>query len=147
MDVSNFTQVVQNKLSYIQKYLSELSPLLVPSTKEILARKTEMHAVERLVQLIVDAAVDINTLIIEQEKFQSSEDYQGTFTILGEHGILPYELATSIAPSVGLRNALVHVYEKLDPERVVNDTKRNIDQYHQYVKHIFEYIERTKSST
>ena len=62
------------------------------------------HALERLVQLIVDEMVDINTHIIAESDFQVPSDYQSTFITLAENKILPAEFAEKIAPSIGLRN-------------------------------------------
>lgn len=118
--------------------------MLIPSDKEILADKKSTAAIERYFQLIVDAAIDINTAIIQKEKLQPSVDYQGTFALMSECKALPFELTQAIANSVGLRNGLVHAYEKLDPARVIHDIRRNIGQYREYIKYIFEYIERQK---
>jgi len=140
----NTYKAVVSKLELMQGYFERLDPLLLPSDKEILADTTALAAVERNFQLIVDAAVDINTAIIKKEGVQTPDDYQGTFEMMVRCSALPRELAFAIAPSVGLRNALVHVYEKIDPARVVHDIKQNIHQYRQYIKYILEYIEAKK---
>ncbi len=142
--LDNTYKVVVNKLELMQEYFGRLDPLLIPSDKEILTDTTALSAIERNFQLIVDAAIDINTAIIKKENIQVSDDYQGTFELISKCSALPHELAFAIAPSVGLRNALVHVYEKIDPARVIHDIKNNIGQYRQYMKYIYEYIERQK---
>ena len=42
-----------------------------------------------------------------------------TFEVLGEAGLLPRDLAESLAKMVGFRNILVHDYAKLDPAIVL----------------------------
>ncbi len=142
--LDNTYKSVISKLELMQGYFGRLEPLLLPSDDDILADTTVLSAIERNFQLIVDAAVDINTAIIKKENLQTPEDYQGTFEILARCSALPRELAFAMAPSVGLRNALVHVYEKIDPARVIHDVKQGIDQYRQYMKHILAYIESKK---
>ncbi len=142
--LDNTIRAVVSKLELMQGYFERLDPLLLPSDKEILADTTALSAIERNFQLIVDAAIDINTAIIQKENMQPSDDYQGTFALMAKCSALPHELAFEIAPSVGLRNALVHVYEKIDPARVIHDIKRDIGQYRQYIKHIFEYVQNKK---
>jgi uncharacterized protein YutE (UPF0331/DUF86 family) len=144
--LDNTYQTVVSKLELMQSYFERLDPLLLPPDQAILANTTVLSAIERNFQLIVDAAIDINTAIIKKENFQTPDDYQGTFEILARCSALPSELAFAMAPSVGLRNALVHVYEKIDPARVIHDIKHNMDQYRQYMKHILEYIESKKVS-
>ena len=108
---------------------------------------TARAAIERYFQLIVDAAIDINTAIIQKAGMQPSIDYQGTFGLMAKCSALPYELAFQIAPSVGLRNGLIHSYEKLDPARVVHEIKRNMGQYREYMRHILEYVEGKKQNS
>lgn len=73
---------------------------------------------------MVDAAVDINSHIISASDFETSDDYHSTLTTLAEHNILPRELADRIAPSVGLRNRIVHQYEEVNPTRMIEETKQ-----------------------
>lgn len=139
--LDNTYKVVISKLELMQEYFGLLDPLLVPDDKDILADSTALSAIERNFQLIVDAAVDINTAIIKKENLQTPDDYQGTYEIVSRCSAIPRELSIAIAPSVGLRNALVHVYEKLDKARVVHDIKYNMHQYREYMKCILQYIE------
>ena len=135
-------KVVIAKLELMQSYFNELDPLLIPEDENILSNSVNLHAIERLFQLIVDAAIDINTAIIKEKDMQPSLDYQSTFEIMATCKVLPDDLARAIAPSVGLRNALVHVYEKIDSKKVIHDIKRNIGQYRQYIKCILEYLDQ-----
>ena len=66
--LDNTSQVVMSKLGYMQEYFTRLDPLLVPNDKDILTDYIHMAAIERLFQLIVDVAIDINTAIIQKER-------------------------------------------------------------------------------
>lgn len=102
------------KFEEILSYLKELNDLLKFSAKEILADSGKIHIAERLLQLIVDTIIDINQHFIKELNLKISEDFQGTFYILGENEILPMDFAEKIAPVVGLRNRIVHRYETLN---------------------------------
>jgi uncharacterized protein YutE (UPF0331/DUF86 family) len=45
-----------------------------------------------------------------------------------------------MAPVVGLRNRLVHRYEKVDIEILLETVRKSKDDFKQYVKHILEYL-------
>ncbi len=62
---------------------------------------------------------------------------------LGELGILPRELALSLAPSAGLRNRLVHEYESLDDAKVLASIGALLAQYPQYVQAVESYLSKT----
>lgn len=134
--------IIQSRLAAIKKYLLILEPVLPKVSLDSL----EMYAVERLFQLIVDAAIDINTHIITRSDLETPDDYQGTFAILADNKIIPREFADKISKSVGLRNLLVHGYEKVDKSKSLSDIASGISQYMEYMKHIQKFTEKTKSS-
>jgi uncharacterized protein YutE (UPF0331/DUF86 family) len=107
-------RIVETKLSYIQTYYQELEGVLGYSDQEIKSDSLRLRALERIIQLIVDEVTDINNHIIRYAQLRVLEDFQSAFLILAENQILPEEFARRIAPVVGLRNRLVHRYEKVD---------------------------------
>ncbi|MBI5004017.1 DUF86 domain-containing protein [Candidatus Kaiserbacteria bacterium] len=135
-------EVVINKLVAVKDYLGELQPLLQRESREIIDDSVVLHAIERLFQLIVDTSIDINTYIIGESGFNVPEDYQSTFITLGEHGVIPTDFARKIAPSVGLRNQIVHKYGKVDLKFMVDQIKGEIGDYAQYLKHIDEFLKK-----
>lgn len=135
--------LIKTKMADIQKYYSELEPILKEDAREIIENNLKLHTVERLFQLIVDASVDINTHIISESGIQIPDDYQSTFTALGENKILPMEFALKIAPSVGLRNLVVHKYGKVDIKKMIDDIKNEIEQYLEYLKNIQKFLEKS----
>ncbi|MBM3260991.1 DUF86 domain-containing protein [Candidatus Kaiserbacteria bacterium] len=135
--------LVETKMADMQAYLAELEPTLALGTREIVHDNFKLHTVERLFQLIVDCAIDINTHIIASSNLPAPDDYQSTFTTIGERGMLPDNFARRIAPSVGLRNLVVHRYGKVDIVRMVDDISHEIGQYRDYLRHIVEYLKKS----
>ncbi len=130
---------VSEKLAEIIKYQEELKQHLGFSDQEILQDSGRMHIAERLFQLIVDLMLDINNHFIKELKLELSDDFQGTFYILGKHNILDNNFAQKIASVVGIRNRIVHGYEKLDKERFVSELKQNHTDFDRYIKSIKNY--------
>lgn len=133
-------ELVKNKISDIQKYFKELEIILQEDSKNIIENNLKLHTVERLFQLIVDIAIDINTHIITESDFSIPNDYQSTFITLGENKILPMSFALKIAPSVGLRNLIVHKYGKVDIEKMIYDVKNEISDYLEFSKLIDAFL-------
>jgi uncharacterized protein YutE (UPF0331/DUF86 family) len=131
---------IETKLSYIQTYYRELEVVLGYSDQDIKDDILRLRALERIVQLIVDEITDINNHIIRYAQLRVPEDFQSAFLILAENRILPDEFATRIAPVVGLRNRLVHRYEKVDVEILLNTVRKSKEDFKEYVKYIFKYL-------
>jgi uncharacterized protein YutE (UPF0331/DUF86 family) len=55
--------------------------------------------------------------------------------------VLPQDLATRLANTTGLRNRLVHQYEKLCHEVVYYSLKPLVKNYRQYIVLIRDYIQ------
>jgi uncharacterized protein YutE (UPF0331/DUF86 family) len=131
---------VETKLSYIQTYYQELEGVLGYSDREIKGDTLRLRALERIIQLVVDEIIDINNHIIRYVQLRVPEDFQSTFLILAENKILPEEFARRIAPVVGLRNRLVHRYEKVAVEILLNTIRKSKEDFKEYVKHILLYL-------
>jgi uncharacterized protein YutE (UPF0331/DUF86 family) len=135
-------ETVKDKLTMISEYIAELEPFLRFSNQEIKDDKSKLRNVERLLQLIVDEAVDVNSHLIAELNLESPREYRGTFIVLGKNAILPAPFAEKISESVGLRNGIVHQYEKIETDRMLDDIRNNIADYVEYVKFIAAFIAR-----
>lgn len=133
-------ELVSNKLNDLSGYYQRLEELAREDAIEIIRNDLKLHTVERLFQLIVDIAVDINTHIISETDMHMPDDYFSTFVVLGENRVLPVEFSLKIAPSVGLRNLVVHKYGKVDTKKMIDDIKAEISDYAEYMKYINDFI-------
>ncbi|MGQ9648154.1 MAG: type VII toxin-antitoxin system HepT family RNase toxin [Thermodesulfobacteriota bacterium] len=131
---------VEAKLAYIQSYYQELENVLDYPDKEIKEDKIKLRALERIIQLIVDEMIDINNHFIRYAHLRVPEDFQSAFLVLAENNILPQEFAIKLAPVVGLRNRLVHRYEKVDVGTLLISTRKSKSDFKEYVRHILKYL-------
>jgi len=133
-------EVVQRKLKKLNLYIEELAHYQNLSFEEYLEKFQHKRAVERLIQLIVDVAVDINSHTIVDEGNPPPEDAFDSFIQAAKYGILPIEFAKKIAPSTGERNIIVHEYEKIDDGLVYDSIKEAIKMYKEYVAYYTKFI-------
>lgn len=133
-------QFIREKLEKIKLYYEELNNLFKYSLEEIKKDYIKRHAAERLLQLIVDEMIDINNHLISRLNLSSPDDFQSTFVILSDNKTLPKDFAQKIAPVVGLRNQLVHRYEKLDLDFLLKQINNEKEDFRKYVRLIEKYI-------
>lgn len=126
---------LKRKIERLRAYLDELALYLESPDELILARddQTKLRAVERIFQLVVDEAVDINTLIIAGHRVESPESYRSTFYALAEAHILDYHFAERISESARLRNNLIHEYEKLTLDEVLVGIRKQTPLFQEYL--------------
>jgi uncharacterized protein YutE (UPF0331/DUF86 family) len=133
---------VKSKIFLIKSYYEELEYILSFSDTEIKKDFVKLRAIERIIQLIVDEVIDINNHFIRYGSFKIPESFQSSFLVLAENNILPESFAKKIAPVVGLRNRLVHRYEKIDLDLLLSLVRKNKEDFIEYVKYIFQFIEK-----
>src|SRR5262245_25545105 len=107
-------ELVNRKLSQIVEYLTALTPLQELSYADYLQQPLTRYAAERLLQLLVDTAVDINAHLIVELTGAPPQDYYDSFIKAVQAGVLSVAFALNIAHSTGLRNRLIHQYEAID---------------------------------
>ena len=129
-----------SKIERIKESLKKIRSKLQLSDDEIIRSDDNLAALERYFQLVVDSAIDINHHFIKEGGFGIPDDLQSTFTALGEHDILPSDFANKIGKSVGLRNRIVHQYEDVKPAIFVENIRKNIGDYDEYLKYILSNL-------
>lgn len=132
--------IVRRKLAVIIENLKALEPIKVMSKEDYIEDIYKRKAAERLLQELIEAAIDINTHIIVQTGNIAPDDYYESFMRAGELKIISLDLAEKLAPSAGLRNRLVHEYDLLEHSLVLDAVRMAEELYPEYIKEIEDYI-------
>lgn len=137
-------EVIKEKLLLLGKYLEELSELKGLTFKEYMERNIIKRGAERLLQLLVEVASDINSAILVDKAEIPPDSYYDSFIKAGNSGIISVKLSRELAPTTGLRNRLVHEYGEYKESIVFRNINiKNMSRfYKQYLKEINNYMER-----
>ncbi len=133
-------ELVRRKLNKIIEYLEELKGIEDYSFQDYLDNYFIKRTTERLIQLIVEIATDINGHIIVDNGYLPPKTYYESFLILSELGVISREFAKEIAPSTGLRNRLIHEYEEIDDEIVYKSVSSALRLDKEYIKKVEKYL-------
>lgn len=134
--------IVRRKLAVIIEALNALVPIKGMTTEEYRDDLYKRKAAERLMQELIEAAIDINTHVIVHTGNTPPDDYYESFIRLGELKVISKTLAEKLAPSAGLRNRLVHEYDTLKDSIVLKAIGTAEGLYPQYIKEIEGYISK-----
>jgi uncharacterized protein YutE (UPF0331/DUF86 family) len=134
--------LINAKLRRMQEYLAEIEGILAMSVEDILASLEKTRTVERNFQLVVEAMLDINVHLIRECNFNAPDNLGSTFIILAENKVLEMDFARKISPIVGLRNALVHGYEKIDGERFVTFFQKDRADFDVYMHAVNDFVSK-----
>ncbi|MCU0551403.1 MAG: DUF86 domain-containing protein [Leptolyngbya sp. Prado105] len=132
---------IEVRLDLIAGYLTELSQLTAFTSDEILADFYKYRTTERLLELIIQASLDINRHLLKEIRQIEPTTNADAFTEAIRVGILPEALGSRLVKAAGLRNRLAHRYEQIDPEIVIEAIQPTLTDYPTYIRAINAYLD------
>jgi uncharacterized protein YutE (UPF0331/DUF86 family) len=134
--------ILRAQITIILDNLKAPEPIGEMSRDEYLRDLCKRKATERLLQELIEAAIDINTHIVVGSGYAPPDDYYQSFIRAGELGFLSPGLAEKLAPSAGLRNRLVHEYDRIDHAIILKPVSMAQELYPRYIEEISDFLSR-----
>lgn len=132
--------VVERRLAHQRDLLIELNGLHIESADQLRSEAVTRAATERMIQAVVDLAIDINGHIASSVLGRAPATGRESFDLLAESGVITSDLAQRLKPSVGLRNVLVHLYADIDIEIVAHSVAEVIEHFGAYVRAVARWM-------
>jgi uncharacterized protein YutE (UPF0331/DUF86 family) len=118
--------VVSRRLLVLNECLLELSRPEAGDASRLAADSVLRAAVERWVQLAIEACIDVATHVIAEEGWTPPASGRDAFVVLAAHGRLSLDLSRRLGQAVGMRNILVHDYVAVDLIRLAGVAQRDV---------------------
>jgi len=96
---------------------------------------------ERNLHKIIEAIVDIGKMLISDKKLREPGNNREVFMILSENGLFPSEYLPLIEKMSGMRNILVHSYDRINDSIVYGVLKKNLKD----IKKMSNYFKKSAS--
>lgn len=132
--------VVLARLNFIADNLRELRRFESISLEDYLSSFDHRIISERIVEVIVQAAVDVNEHILTRIHNLESVTNRASFLQAEQYGMITPEVAEELSKSAGLRNILAHRYLEIDYAKLFDGIKLALIYYPIYIQQISEYI-------
>ena len=136
---------IKAKIAVVQERVRRLSGFKKLAFAAYLKNLTVKDAVERNIEVAIQACIDIARIIIKREGFREPEDNKGVFVVLSENGIISEDSLKFLIPMAGTRNVLVHGYEKIDDAIIFAVLKKHVSDFNVFLKEIEEKYLATKT--
>ena len=103
-------------------------------------------AVERNMQVAIEACLDIGKIIISKEGLREPEDNKGVFIVLTEADIISSESLEFMVPMAGTRNVLVHGYDRINDSTIYTVIKKRLDDFTKFLREVRDnYIKKDRA--
>jgi len=114
--------LVAKKLAFIETCVRELRTLARP--ERIADDVREERFVEHTLQLAIQAALDVGSHIVSDDRLGEPETGRDVFRLLARAGVVTDPLAERLERMAGFRNVVVHLYQDVDLD-IVRDVVLN----------------------
>lgn len=122
--------LVAKKLAFIETCVRELRTLAQP---ELIAEDIrEQRFVEHTLQLAIQAALDVGSHIVSDDRLGEPDTSRDVFRLLERAGIVTADLGTRLEQMAGFRNVVVHLYQEVDLGIVRDVVENHLDDLLQF---------------
>ena len=111
-------EATPRRLIALREAIRDLSRTEAREADRLLTDRVLRAAVERWLQVAIEACIDLATAVIAEEGWTPPEHARSAFKTLAAHGLIAPELARKLGSAAGLRNLIVHDYADLDVDRM-----------------------------
>lgn len=130
---------VNQKLNSALMYLAQLEK--VKFDKESLKDNIDTQAkVFFLYQNVIERCLGLAMYIVRFKKLGVPKNASETFLLLSQDNIIDSDSSKRLSGAYGFRNILIHEYDNIDYEDIVEEHNHNIENLKSYLKQIAEYI-------
>lgn len=109
---------VEARVQRLEQLIERLDEVHRGGEAAYLADEQRRAATERWLQVSVQICIDLGTQFVAEQSARPPSDYAEVFTILGEKGVIPTDLAQRLAEAAKQRNLIVHLYLEIDDRAV-----------------------------
>lgn len=133
---------LSQKISQLEEICRSIQKLQREITrKKFLTDDIIQKAIERYLQIALEAVIDISDHVINDVGLRKPVDYKDAILILGEGEILSKTFAQKFSHAAGFRNILVHDYVDIDPKKVFDHFKNDSKDIKVFIRSVVRYIE------
>ena len=115
------TDIILSKKESLERCIRQVRAYYAqPSDVEFRADYLRQDAIAINLQRAMELAIDMANHVIRERKLGLPKESKQSFEILEKSGIIPQELSRKLQGMVGFRNILVHEYQNMDIQIMID---------------------------
>lgn len=99
-----------------------------------------LDGVKYLFVTAIEGCIDVAQHVASSERYRAPDSNAEAVRLLGAHGVIDDDLASSLGQAVGFRNVLVHQYAQVDDGIVVGALDQ-LDQFDSFVTQVSRWLQ------
>ncbi|MBM3236624.1 DUF86 domain-containing protein [Candidatus Poribacteria bacterium] len=132
------------QLRMIKSDIEKLREKRALSEDEYLMDEDTQTVVERKFQTAIESCVNIGNHLISTMNLELASDYASVFRSLRTANLISSDLAEKMADMARFRNLLVHLYWRIDHEKIYEGMEARIETLEKFTREILNVLEETR---
>ena len=144
--MNDLENIVLNRLfTEMDESLRKLISLSKLSEDEFLSHYEKIDTSKYNFIVAIEAIIDICNRIISKRKLGFPQDYSDVIKLMSQQGVLEEDLVGRLLEMVKFRNMLVHLYWKIENDRLYKYLKENLGDFEAFKEAIRKYLKKSSS--
>jgi uncharacterized protein YutE (UPF0331/DUF86 family) len=122
-----YADIISRKLAQLDTHVTRLRAFEGLSAEEYASDWMRRCAIERTLELAIDACIGLVRHAIAERRLRSPTTYADTFVIARDAGLFDQPLAAALGRMCGFRNILAHESEHMDAGVAVDVLRHHLD--------------------
>ena len=137
--------VLNRLFTEMDESLRKLRSLSKLSEDEFLGHYEKIDTAKYNFIVAIEAIIDICNRIISKRKLGFPQDYSDVIKLMSQEGVLEGDLARRLIEMVKFRNMLVHLYWKIENDRIYQYLRENLGDFEAFKEAIRKYLKKSSS--
>ena len=137
--------VLNRLFTEMDESLRKLISLSKLSKNEFLSHYEKIDTSKYNFVVAIEAIIDICNRIISKRKLGFPQDYSDVIKLMSQQGVLEEDLVGRLLEMVKFRNMLVHLYWKIENDRLYKYLKENLGDFEAFKEAIRKYLKESSS--
>ena len=137
--------VLNRLFTEMDESLRKLRSLSKLSEDEFLGHYEKIDTAKYNFIVAIEAIIDICNRIISKRKLGFPQDYSDVIKLMSQEGVLEGDLVGRLVEMVKFRNMLVHLYWKIENDRLYQYLRENLGDFEAFKEAIRKYLKKSSS--
>jgi len=133
---------IKQLVGEIKEALHILREYVPKGKEEILKNPTILGSAKYYLIVAIQGCIDICNHLVAKKGGRSPEDYADCFKLMADLGILEKDLSGRLAQMAKFRNLLIHLYWRVDDERVYKILTESLDDIDQFLVAVKKFLQK-----
>lgn len=131
---------INQKLLFMSTSVSKLKKLRQLDKETFLEDFTKVDSAKYLLQISIEAMLDIASHIIARNRLGKPKDNKEHFKLLSDNGIIDSSDVNIYFNMAKFRNRIVHMYFNIDDSMIYEIVQNNLEDFERFINNIIKVI-------